>query len=602
MRFKSDTVRGIQVFAVTGTHVVSFGIRATATARKELLGFSLRRALGDEPPQPVLGYKVFESVIARPTPKTKVDTWDHPVQSLIWDDFYVRPGQTYTFWFYPFRGTPAEPVRGEPVEIEVSTEPSSDGAHDVFFNRGVTGSQSYAIKFDNIAPDKQPTRKKQLEAYEWLSRDLDERLLAFVDDAQPGDQIRGCFYEFSFGKVLTRLAAARRKGVDVKLVVDMKVNESYIKSKNGKPLAKPVFVPSSPREHNIAAIGKARLPRSCIINREARPDDIQHNKFMVLIRDGRPVRVWTGSTNLTEGGIYGQANVGHVVRDERAAQAFLDYWTLLAGDPGGPTSAKSNPVNANFLKAVEALSPVPATRAKIPIGVTPIFSPRPSLAALDLYRTLLADARRLSCGTFPFTLDRTWREPLVRGGRNGRLCYLLLDKPDRTKPTKAHPEPVIKLDAEHHIYQAYGSEIGTMLGKWVAETNNVRLSLNKWVSYVHLKFILSDPLSADPIVVTGSANFSRASTVENDENMLIIRGDRRVADIYFTEFNRLWGHYYFRSVAERTKRQLIQRNNAARRSTQGQQFLSETAQEWLANYEPGDLRTKRVDQYLTMSL
>lgn len=54
-------------------------------------------------------------------------------------------------------------------------------------------------------------------------------------------------------------------------------------------------------------------------------------------------------------------------------------------------------------------------------------------------------------------------------------------------------------------------------------------------------------------MVSGSANFSRASTTDNDENMIIIRGDRRVADIYFTEFNRLFFHYYFRSVVQRIR-------------------------------------------------
>jgi len=47
-------------------------------------------------------------------------------------------------------------------------------------------------------------------------------------------------------------------------------------------------------------------------------------------------------------------------------------------------------------------------------------------------------------------------------------------------------------------------------------------------------------------VVTGSANFSEASTTQNDENMLLIRGDTGVADIYLTEFMRLYRHYVFR--------------------------------------------------------
>ena len=35
----------------------------------------------------------------------------------------------------------------------------------------------------------------------------------------------------------------------------------------------------------------------------------------------------------------------------------------------------------------------------------------------------------------------------------------------------------------------------------------------------------------------------------NDENMLLIRGDTRVADIYMTEFDRIFRHFYFRDIA-----------------------------------------------------
>ncbi len=60
--------------------------------------------------------------------------------------------------------------------------------------------------------------------------------------------------------------------------------------------------------------------------------------------------------------------------------------------------------------------------------------------------------------------------------------------------------------------------------------------------------MLIDPLSDDPLIITGSANFSNASTKNNDENMLVIRGDTRVADIYLTEFMRLFMHFYFRTI------------------------------------------------------
>ena len=52
----------------------------------------------------------------------------------------------------------------------------------------------------------------------------------------------------------------------------------------------------------------------------------------------------------------------------------------------------------------------------------------------------------------------------------------------------------------------------------------------------------------DPLLITGSANFSEPSTEENDENMLVIRGDERVADIYLGEFMRLFNHFFARNL------------------------------------------------------
>jgi len=81
------------------------------------------------------------------------------------------------------------------------------------------------------------------------------------------------------------------------------------------------------------------------------------------------------------------------------------------------------------------------------------------------------------------------------------------------------------------------------LSSWASE---VLTGFNPRVPYLHTKIILVDPLSADPTVISGSANFSPGSTDGNDENMLIIRGDRDVADVYFTEYARIFQHFYAR--------------------------------------------------------
>ena len=69
------------------------------------------------------------------------------------------------------------------------------------------------------------------------------------------------------------------------------------------------------------------------------------------------------------------------------------------------------------------------------------------------------------------------------------------------------------------------------------------------VKCIHTKYMLVDPLGKAPVVVTGSANFSEASTCTNNENMIVIRNDQRVADIYLGEFMRMYSHYAFREAA-----------------------------------------------------
>ncbi|MCB2062382.1 MAG: hypothetical protein KDE25_02805 [Novosphingobium sp.] len=41
-------------------------------------------------------------------------------------------------------------------------------------------------------------------------------------------------------------------------------------------------------------------------------------------------------------------------------------------------------------------------------------------------------------------------------------------------------------------------------------------------------------------------NSSAADAIDHDENMIVVRGNRRVADIYLGKFIRLWTHHAFR--------------------------------------------------------
>src|SRR3954451_13749935 len=115
MRFKSESSGGVQVFAVCGTNTVSFGLSVDAPARKGLLGFAVHRTDEDGREEWMYGYKVFESLVPKPTPATWVSTEDHPIQSLVWDDFTAEPGTRYVYDFHPLRGTPQQLDRSSPV-------------------------------------------------------------------------------------------------------------------------------------------------------------------------------------------------------------------------------------------------------------------------------------------------------------------------------------------------------------------------------------------------------------------------------------------------------------------------------------------------------
>jgi hypothetical protein len=83
------------------------------------------------------GFKVFRSVVPNPAPGAHISTWNHPVQSFVWDDFTAKPGRTYEYVFHPLRGAPKNLDRtAPPILLQVKTEELySDGEHEILKTR-----------------------------------------------------------------------------------------------------------------------------------------------------------------------------------------------------------------------------------------------------------------------------------------------------------------------------------------------------------------------------------------------------------------------------------------------------------------------------------
>jgi phosphatidylserine/phosphatidylglycerophosphate/cardiolipin synthase-like enzyme len=342
-----------------------------------------------------------------------------------------------------------------------------------------------------------------------------EAILAFIGQAGSGRYaLRAAAYEFTQDEVLAAFKSAVDQGADVKIV--------YHASSDGIGNDNRTQVAAHGLDDPTVTIPRTNAP-------------IAHNKFIVLCEkdaagDLTPVSVWTGSTNFSEGGIYGHSNVGHAVRDAAVAKQYLDVWTQLSGDPELPAMRDWSSTNSPFDAQVVATD-----------GIHTLFSPRHGLDPLDWYASEFGGGSSLVSAhiTEAFGMN-TLFETALEGYTGDGLHYVMLDKADNNQAAWA---------TNSKVFVAVGSSGGPSdLARWAKEQLT---GFNPNVPYLHTKILLVNPLSTAPTVITGSANFSPASTNANDENMLVIQNDPEVADVYFTEYARIFEHFYARYWAHR---------------------------------------------------
>lgn len=555
--------------AIGGLHVVTLAwdtLDGTIPSDPLLLGFAIERAELDDGAEVVerywmRGIKRFRHKDEGTAPGSPVPTSEHPIQAFQWGDYTAKPDTTYRYRLVPAIGKPkllsldfdnATEVTIR-TEAEIGEMTPGEVRHDIFFNRGAAGSQAYARRFGKTRPDPDDPHSEQMR---WLSRGLFEALTGFIGVAAGADAadyaLRGMLYEFRYAPVGEALRVAAAQGADVAIHYEA---QTY-------------------REENEAMISAVGIENVCKAQKVR--EGIRHNKFLVLLRHGSPIAVWTGSTNISAGGIFGHSNVGHVVWDQVIAQVFLDYWDELSV----PTVT-----TGKLRKFAVETEPTPAAGTLPPRDrVLTLFSPRDpydpdsSSPTLSWYADLLGEAQKIACMTFAFNFDPVFQN--VVSGAHDSLTYLVFDKALQEledSEIRANGNTIIAAGAKLD-----SGDLENFLGEVLTGFNRNR--------YIHDKFLLVDPLGEDPIVVTGTANFSEPSQEKNDENMLVIRGDRRVADIYFGEFMRIFDHLYARYIVD-----LIRKRGASDPSAG---FLKEERGEWLPAQFGTGYKSKRRKAFL----
>jgi phosphatidylserine/phosphatidylglycerophosphate/cardiolipin synthase-like enzyme len=526
----------------------------TAPNESDLLGFAIERSEFDDAGAVreryfLQGIKRFPNGDQTVAPGTPVSTAEHPIQAFQWGDYTVKPGIRYAYRIIPMRGTPKHLTADDKASLafDIATQvewlgappEASRPAHSVHFNRGVAGSQAYARKFGDQRPDQDDPNSEQMR---WLSRNVFEAITSFIACALDATyRLEGAFYEFHYGPVLQALRDAVTRGVSVDLLYEA---QEY-------------------KEVNEKAIAATALVDVCTPQR-VRPG-IRHNKFLVLLQNKKPIAVMTGSTNISAGGIFGHSNVLHIVWDKQVAQAYHDYWTQLK------RTDVDTPSLRQFSNKVASIPPA------LPVdGCVTLFSPRDlnDDATLNWYAERYRAVRNLACMTFAFGLSSCFEHVLETNDEAVR--YALFDKAIKTDIADS-------ITTTSNNVVACGAKLAA--GDLECFIGECLTGFNK-NAYIHDKFLLCDPLGPDPLVVTGSANFSPASQECNDENMLVIPGDTEVADLYFGEFMRIFDHLYTRYVVGQLRKQGQSIPQAG--------YLKTTPAAWLTPQQDGRKRIRRV--------
>jgi hypothetical protein len=504
MRAKNE--KGVlKLYAVAGTHTVliSFDLPDSEVRGTSLFGFRLWRKRGNKKTE-LKGQKTFESL--KNDPKLKNLSL---IQSFWWKDYLASPGEKYTYQVEALYGTLEMLKIKHKASVKVTTEPFFKGKHGVYFNRGVTGSQAYAKQFGNKKPITAASVNQK--ALNWLSRELyNNGLVEFVRQAKDKTYELYCaFYEFQYEPFLEEIKKAAKKAKKVAVVYSNKTAQ---------------------KKRNLQAITGIGIETLCIPrdNQVSQP----HNKFMVLCKNKVPIEVWTGSTNITIPGIFGQCNTGHRVKDKAIAKDYKDYWDVLSGNP-----------NKKDLKAESLKIQKDLTADKIKDDITLFFSPRSGKGILKTYADLIEGAGEMICAVYPFNIDAVFKKVFQQD--RDFIRYIIVDKAGKKTDFKTN---------DTDLLMTAGAVLDTKLEKWVKEVTS-KFTTGAGVLYVHNKFFLVDPLTDKPVVVTGSANFSGPSLTSNDENTLVIKGDLHVADIYFTEFARLFDHFWPRYLVKIGKKE-----------------------------------------------
>jgi phosphatidylserine/phosphatidylglycerophosphate/cardiolipin synthase-like enzyme len=237
---------------------------------------------------------------------------------------------------------------------------------------------------------------------------------------------------------------------------------------------------------------------------------IMHNKFLIVDADDADnAWVWTGSMNWTDNNLYNDYNNIIIFQDQSVARGYrLEFEEMWGGS--GPNPGVANGV---FGSAKSANTPTEYVLGPNNIRVESYFSPTDN-ANGAIIRSMQTTDANLDYAVLAFT-----RQDIADAIIAEDDLFLVL--------VRGIIEQTSDPASEYGYLQTAGQDVRSHEG----------------ITYdVHHKYLIVDhsSLDSDPLVLTGSHNWSSAAQTTNDENTVIVH-DARVANLYLQEFMNLWG-------------------------------------------------------------
>jgi len=465
-----------------------------------------------------------------------------PVQKFTWRDLTATRGETYTYRIVPMTGTPNNlvPQNASALTTNAVSITEKRGDFSAYFNRGILSTQSLSHQLPQ-GPSGLPNYTKLIGRIDQpgdplrnrLSGQLREAMLGLFDHVKTqGGELYCALYELTDPELEQQLLAARN-------FVHLILSNTGTDDAENAPARQ--------------ALHEAGLD---ITDRMVGSGHIGHNKFVVYVdAHGQPAAVWTGSTNWTQTGLCAQCNNGIWIESPALATIYLDYWNRLKTDGSAQGSQfRSDNDQTHDIKADGGRTDItlwfsPNTKQKnkpsgaaapTPDDVNVVFQAMQNAQEAILFLVFQPGS--------PSVVDKAAE---IQDNNPNLFIH------------GAATDPGAVNDFNTHLFHRTGAQTDTdvvaaaalndQFGYWEKELLKSSPGAH---AIIHDKIIVIDPFSPNCVVITGSHNLGYRASYNNDENLLIIRGNNALAAAYAAHVMDVYDHYRWRFMVQ-------QKGNAA---------------------------------------